>query len=405
MTPLLPKLIISKPSENYKSSFMQSNTMKYTLLVAALVSLAACGNHSASNAGGLNAKKDSLARLREQVASLEKEIAKLDTAAAKAEKAKLVSLATLAPAPFVHNIDLQGKVDPQNVSYASPRNGTGGLVKAIYVKKGDAVKKGQLLLKLDDALIKKSIDAQEIQLAYLKDIYERRMNLWKQSIGTEVEVISAKNNVDMAQKQLDLYKEQMALTNVYADVDGVADDVNIRVGELFTGVTANGTVQIRLVNTSQLKVVVQVPENYLEKVGVGKIMEINFPDLRKTLTAKIVVAGKVIDPISRSFYVEAHLSPDREIHPNQIALVRIKDYEVPNAIVIPVNTSQTDEKGKFVMVAVTENGKKIARKRSITTGEMYGDKLEVKSGLQAGDVLITDGFQSLYDGQLITTEI
>ncbi|GAC1704384.1 MAG: hypothetical protein NVS9B7_04730 [Flavisolibacter sp.] len=66
---------------------------------------------------------------------------------------------------------------------------------------------------------------------------------------------------------------------------------------------------------------------------------------------------------------------------------------------------QNDEKGKYVLVAVSENGKLVARKRSITVGELYGDNLEVKAGLPSGDKLITEGFQGLYDGQLITTEV
>jgi membrane fusion protein (multidrug efflux system) len=85
-------------------------------------------------------------------------------------------------------------------------------------------------------------------------------------------------------------------------------------------------------------------------------------------------------------------------------MVRIQDYAVPNAITIPINTIQNDDKGKFVMVASTENGKKVARKKPVTVGQLYGDTLEVKSGLAAGDVLITDGFQGLYDGQTIITD-
>jgi multidrug efflux pump subunit AcrA (membrane-fusion protein) len=69
-----------------------------------------------------------------------------------------------------------------------------------------------------------------------------------------------------------------------------------------------------------------------------------------------------------------------------------------------MSTLQNDEKGKYVMVAATENGKQIARKRPITVGQLYNDQLEVTSGLQSGDVLITEGFQGLYDGQLITTQ-
>ena len=58
----------------------------------------------------------------------------------------------------------------------------------------------------------------------------------------------------------------------------------------------------------------------------------------------------------------------------------------------------------MVVVAVKENGKLVARKKIVTVGELYGDKLEIKSGLQAGDNIITEGFQSLYEGQIITTE-
>jgi multidrug efflux pump subunit AcrA (membrane-fusion protein) len=122
------------------------------------------------------------------------------------------------------------------------------------------------------------------------------------------------------------------------------------------------------------------------------------------LEAKIGVAGKIIDPNSRSFYVEAKIPYDKNFRPNQIALVRVQDYQADNAVTIPINTLQNDEKGRFVMVASTENGKLVARKRVVVAGELYGNKLEVKSGLKAGDVLIVEGHQSLYDGQLITTD-
>lgn len=88
-----------------------------------------------------------------------------------------------------------------------------------------------------------------------------------------------------------------------------------------------------------------------------------------------------------------------------MALVQIEDYAMPNAITIPVNTLQTDDKGKFVLVAADEKGKLVARKKPIVIGELYGDQLEVKSGLNIGDQIITDGFQSLYDGQRITTQV
>jgi RND family efflux transporter MFP subunit len=186
-------------------------------------------------------------------------------------------------------------------------------------------------------------------------------------------------------------------------MNGVADEVTIRVGELFTGSPQGG--YIRLVNTSQLKVITQVPENYLDKVQVGSNIQVTLPDIHKTVNAKITLSGKIIDPNSRSFYVEARLPSDKDFKPNQLALVRIQDYTAANTLVVPVNTLQTDEKGKFVLVAAKENNRLVAKKRTVQIGQMYGDKLEIKNGLQNGDVLITDGFQSLYDGQLVTTDV
>ena len=73
----------------------------------------------------------------------------------------------------------------------------------------------------------------------------------------------------------------------------------------------------------------------------------------------------------------------------------------------PLIGSMPDEpiKHKTILFINKENGKLIARKRPITVGELNGDQLEVKSGLQQGDQLISEGFQGLYDGQLLTTEI
>jgi multidrug efflux pump subunit AcrA (membrane-fusion protein) len=88
-----------------------------------------------------------------------------------------------------------------------------------------------------------------------------------------------------------------------------------------------------------------------------------------------------------------------------VAIVKIQDYATANAITIPLATLQNDEAGKFVMVAAKEADKLIARKRKVIVGELYGDRLEVKSGLQAGDLLVTEGFQSLYEGQLLTTAV
>lgn len=392
--------------------------LRNLFLIATVITVAACGSKSNPDKG-LTEKKAKLEELKKQqiqingdIAKLEAEIVKTDPSA-KPDNAKLVATLVISTETFTHYIDLQGKVDAINISYISPR-GVGGQVRELFVKKGDNVRKGQLLLKLDDAIIKQSIVAAQqglqtikTQLSFAKNIYQKQQNLWAQNIGTEIQLITAKNNVETlesqlksAEEQIKISQEQMKFTSVYSDVSGVADEVNVRVGEIFSGPG-----QIKVVNTEDLKLTTQIPENYANRVTVGTPIKISLPDINKTIEAKINVVGKLIDPTSRSFYVEAKIPNDKSFRPNQIALVNVLDYQTKNAVAISVNILQNDEKGRYVLVAVKENGKLIARRKPVTTGELYGNKIEIKSGLQTGDAVITDGYQSLYEGQIITTDV
>lgn len=381
--------------------------LKTASVITAIIMLASCGASSSKQDGNkaVAEKKAQLDKLKaeqksinDKVAALETELVKLDPSMKK-ENAKLVAMAALEPGNFTHYIDLQGKLDATNIAYVAPR-GQGGLVKAVYVKQGDNVRKGQLLLKLDDAIFQKQIDQLNTQLAYAKDLLQRQQNLWDQKIGTEVQLLNAKNNVANIEKQIATIQEQSSFSNVYAEMSGVAETVNIKVGEVFMGGQ-----QIRIVNTDDLKVTAQVPENYMERVNVGSPLVVNFPEANKTINTKVSVAGKLIDPNSRSFYIEAKMPYDKSLRPNQIAMIRIQDYTAKNVITIPVNTLQNDDKGKFVMVAVQENGKWVAHKKPVTIGQLYQDKVEIKSGLQAGEQIITDGFQGLYEGQPVVTSV
>ncbi|WP_133473666.1 efflux RND transporter periplasmic adaptor subunit [Sediminibacterium goheungense] len=386
------------------------------VVLTSAVFLASCGGSEGTGAAAeQKAKLTELKKQKEgieaEIKKLEAAIAKLDPAFAKPENAKLVAFTAIAPETFTHYIDLQGKIESENISYVTPRGG-GGQVKAVYIKRGDVVKKGQLVLKLDDALQRQSVLAAEkgletlkTQLSFAKTLYQKQKNLWDQNIGTEVQLITAKNNVETlesqlksAEEQVKISREQLLFTSVYSDVDGVAEDVNIRIGELFAGAG-----QIKIVNTSNLKVTTEVPENYLDRVGKGSKLKITLPDINKSVETAVSVSGKIINPISRSFFIEAKLPNDKDFRPNQIAMVQIQDYTLTNAIIVPINTLQNDEKGKYVMVASKEGGKLVARKKMVTAGEFYGDKLEIKTGLQAGDLVIVEGYQSLYDGQTITT--
>ena len=395
--------------------------IQLSIISIATLLMVACS----SSTNDLTSKKAEVEKLKkevlattEKIKKLETEIAKLDTNSQTKtnENAKLIGTTIIANADFKHFIDIQGKVDADNISYVSPRLG-GGQVKAVFVKKGDYVKKGQMILKLDDAIArqsliaaKQSLETIKTQVALAKDLYNRQNNLWKQGIGTEVQLISAKAQAETLEKQLltgeanyRTAQEQASALNVMSDVDGVVDELNVRPGEFFTGFIGNMP-QVKIVNTKTLKVVTEVPENYIARVQLGTPVELFLTDINKTYNSKISFAGKTINPNNRSFTAEAKIPYDGLTRPNQNVQIKIQDYTSKNAIAVPVNTIQTDDKGKYVYVAVKEGNNLVARKKQVTVGELSGNLIEVKTGLSSGDELITEGFQTVYDGQSLRTK-
>jgi membrane fusion protein, multidrug efflux system len=399
---------------------------KVTKISVALLSvlvMASCGGSKKDHTAvitdlktELEKKKKAKSENEADIKKLEAELLRLDTNTANAARIKLVSVMPVVTQKFEHFIDLTGRVDADNISYISPR-GMPGQVKAVYVKQGQQVRKGQLLLKLDDAIVRQQVTAArqqlegiKTQLSFAKNLYQRQKNLWEQGIGTEVQLITARTNVESlenqlksANEQVKVAVEQMNTANVYSDVSGVADIVSIRVGETFQGMTATGP-QIKIVNTSSLKVVTNVPENYLTRMSKGTPVLIDIPDAQKTnIPSAISLISQSVDATMRGFLAEAKIPYNPALKPNQTAIMHIKDYAAENAIVIPVNMVQTDETGKYVFVLLTgSNGKTTAHKVPVVIGEVYGNNVEIRAGLKGGEQLITEGYQSLYEGQVIS---
>jgi membrane fusion protein (multidrug efflux system) len=376
-----------------------------TVIIGASLLLASCGSSTIQKPGeDLKAKKARLDSLKTEQSKLEKDIsvlqAEIDTTAGAREKAKLVALTALEATSFTHYIDLQGSVDAVNTSWISPR-GTGGVVTQLYVRQGDHVTQGQLLLKLDDAIQRQTLASDQTQLAYAQDLYQRRKNLWDEKIGTEVDLVNAKNAVDQAQAKLKIDQQQLDYTSVYADIPGTINVLTVKVGEAFSQMSQS----LQIVNTDNLKVDVLVPEIYQERVRVGTPVKIDFPGLNnKEVTGTVAVSGKVINADNRAFQVEIHIPNSSDIRANQVAIVKLQDYSASNVVTIPINTLQTDENGKYVLVGVQQKDKLVAHKVPVTIGQTYGDKVQITNGLNFGDKLITDGYQGLYEGQLITIQ-
>jgi len=381
--------------------------MRTIVAVFVLLSmLSACTPPAEKTGKDLAKKNEDLAKLKtqqadlaQQIATLEAEIIELDPS--KAIRPKLVSVVEIAPEAFAAYITLQGTVTAENTSYVAPRNGVGGYVKELYIKEGQAVRKGQLILKLDDQILHQSIAASKTQLTFAQDLYNRTKTLWDQKIGNEVQLLNAKNNVDALANQIAVQEEQLKTYLVYADQSGIAEIVNLKVGELFTGLGATGP-QIQLVNNSDLTVEVNIPENYATEVKAGAAVVVEVPALNQTFKSTIQRISQSVNKASQGFTAVCKLPTVPGLKPNMAASVKILNHANSEAIVIPVNIVQSDENGKYVYVMADNGGKKTAKKVAVTLGDLYNAEIEILSGLQPGDQLVTRGYQDLYEGQVLS---
>lgn len=364
--------------------------------------LQACGNTDSDTDKTLGGKKNKLNRLLKQqeklnseIAVLEEEIAKLDTTT-KHEATKLVAVRTLEAAPFSSEVEVMGKIDVEsnaNISASMP-----GTITKIYVKEGSYVKTGQTLALIDNDVIRQNIALIRQQLSFATELYNKQKNLWEQKIGSEVQYLTAKNNKETLEANLAVLNQQNDLYRIKALFPGIVDKIDAKVGQT----ASPGMPAFRIVGTQGMKFNAEIPESYASKIANGSNVVIFLPDLGKEITGKVNYISKVVDPLNRTFTAEILIGGNKtDIKTNMIGILRIKDYSNKNAIVVPIKTLQRNNEGYYVYVAREANGQLNAVEIPIKTGAVNNENIEVLTGLKPGDQLITTGFQSLRDGDLL----
>ncbi|RIV18243.1 efflux RND transporter periplasmic adaptor subunit [Fibrisoma montanum] len=365
----------------------------YAIAMSAL--LAACSQEKKSPKEELAELKKQQSELTAKIKTMEAEVAKSEPQQTQQARVKDVSVSPLNPDTFRRFVEVQGTIDAKNNVLVSPKSG--GVVTAVYVKEGDNVRAGSPIAKIDDQILRESIAEVETQLSLANTVFEKQASLWKQQIGTEIQYLQAKNNKESLERRLGTLKAQLSQSTVTAPISGVVDQVSVKIGQS----AAPGVGLVRIVNLSQLKAVAKVADTYSGSVRKGDEVVVRLPDLNRELRTRINFVSTTVDPLSRTFTIEAPLPSDNSLKPNMLAQVKINDLTKPNALVINQNLIQNTEDGQLVYVAVNEGGKKVAKARPVKTGQAYGGKIEITQGLQAGDQLVTVGYQDLVDGQPI----
>ncbi len=352
-------------------------------------------------------KETQLAELKKEQAEIAGKIAQLENELQKEGKgtkqtvaAVPVSVVAVQPETFRHYLEVQGRVDfDQNVMVSAK---VPGVLTSLRIDPGDRVSRGQTLATIDAGVLDQQIASLRPNLDLARTVYQKQKNLWDQRIGTEIQYLQAKNNVESLERQLATMRETRAQYVVKAPISGEVDEVIPKSGEA----VAPGIGIIRIVNASSGKIVAEVSEAYASKIKRGDDALVLFPDLNQEIMTTVKVVGSNINPTNRSFNVELGVKPSEQgkvnLRPNMVAVVRIQDYVKPNALTLPLDVVQKDEQGNFVYVVEEKGKQRIAAKRTITTGTSYGGKVEVLTGLNANDQVISAGAQNLNEGQPVS---
>jgi RND family efflux transporter MFP subunit len=356
--------------------------MKKLIYLSAVLVMAACSKPKD--------KATELADLKKQAADINAKIEKLQSELGKKDSVKSTDVSTFAvtPVKFTNYVQIQGRIDAQDNVMAYSQ--MAGSITAIYIKPGEHVNKGQVLVQLDNSVLQQQMAQTQTQWDLNKTMYDRQKNLWDQKIGTEVQFLQAQQALQGTTKQMAFLRQQADQYRITSPISGTIDQMDLKLGQ----VIQPGQNGIRIVNADNLKVKADVPESYVTSVNKGDNVLIEFPDANDSLKTRITFAAKVIDPASRSFGVEIKLPQDKRLRPNMTAVLKIADYSRPNAIVIPVNAVQHSDTSTFVFI----NENNIARKQVIKVGATYSGKSEIIQGLKGGEQIVTQGASDIEDG-------
>lgn len=273
-----------------------------------------------------------------------------------------------------------------------------GHVNKILIPDGGQVKKGQVIIHLDDAMYQAKLASSEAQLVYSKNNYKRMVLLGKQGAVTKQAIDSA--DADLKQRRAESLENSVMVQKMRlsAPFDGVIGKVKVEPGD-YVNV---GEHLVTLTDINHLHIEYTVPEIYLPQLKVGQSVDIQtniYPD--KKFTGKVAFVSPTIDPVTRSVQVYAEISNnDRLLSSGMFVTAHQSIGEQSHALMVPARSAISTLNGQQVYKVI--DGKAVPV--SVILGVRRQDMVEVKEGLSVGDVIVTDGQIKLQNGSPVKIE-
>lgn len=354
-----------------------------------------------SNLKGLEQQRDSLRAiatgLSTQIMALEANII------AKKEELGMtkifqVNTVQLERDTFEHYIKIQGNVNADKSIILNAE--TAGAVRSIYVEEGTFVNAGQALLTLDTDILNNNMNELETSYQLAAIVFQKQEKLWKQNIGSEIEFLQAKNKKESLESQLATLKSQKNKSIIRAPFSGTVDAIMPKIGESI----APGMPAVRLVNNRVVKIESEISERYVGTIKKGSKLLVTTPQNNQQLELKLDYIGSYINPANRTFKVSSKVNNSRRnLLPNMVAEMAIRDYINTNAVIVPNKAILEDLSGGFyVYITKTDGDLQKVERKSIEIGKSYEGLTEIISGLTGTEVLILEGAKSVNPGDVIS---
>ena len=311
-----------------------------------------------------------------------------------------ITTETIHPSTFASYVRVVGTVETSNDIMISAE--VSGKVVSYNVKEGDAVRKGQTIVKIDDSKLKQEKARLEAVTSQAKENYERLKKVYEEDgIGSEIDYLNAKYAYEQSNSALESIKVDLANTSIKAPFNGTVESKTVEAGEM----VAPGAPVVRLIGSDDYFISAGVPARYADAVSKGDDVDVWFDtQMSDTLFGTISFAGSSINPQNRTFRIEIDLpKKDNQYKVDMIANIRLKTNEQEDVLVISEEFVYSKENGYVVYVlAQNEAGQAVAEERNVSLGLSYKTDVIVESGLNAGDQLITLGSAFLDDGMRVT---
>lgn len=267
-----------------------------------------------------------------------------------------------------------------------------GKITHINFIEGAHVRKGDLLVQINDEEIKAQIEKQRYMQKLNKDNEYRQRQLLKKEAISQEEYDNALNRLNTTTSDIKLFEAQLQKTRVYAPFDGVIGLRYVSNGAYISPATIIAT----LYNNSPAKIEFSVPSRYSAQVEAGK--EIRFTienDTSRVFAGEVYAVEPRINEETRTLKLRA-LADNKKglLLPGQFVKVDLILNSKSNALLIPTQAVIPDQRGQKVFIANSGKAKEVG----IQTGTRTNLKIEVLSGLQAGDTIIVTGILQLRNG-------